>query len=223
MLLSHKYRFIYLKTRKTAGTSVEVFFERFCVSDEDHVGRHESIERVSEAGIVGSRLGGARAGDRFFHHQTADSVRTIVGPEIFDSYYKFCVVRNPFDKVVSHFWWDMPRRRARLLAALPFWFTKKYFALYVKKKSGSFNDRHIYMRDGRSVIDDFIRYESLKNDIARICLHLGIAFDDRFLGTFKAGSRVRAEPFSLYYSPRTAELVAQEFKLELEMFDYRLI
>ena len=30
MILSHKYKFIFLKTRKTAGTSLEIALSRFC-------------------------------------------------------------------------------------------------------------------------------------------------------------------------------------------------
>lgn len=34
MIISHKYRYIFLKTNKTAGTSVEIALSRFCGPDD---------------------------------------------------------------------------------------------------------------------------------------------------------------------------------------------
>ncbi len=35
MLVSHRHQFIYTKTHKTASTSVEAYFERFCFPPGD--------------------------------------------------------------------------------------------------------------------------------------------------------------------------------------------
>jgi hypothetical protein len=34
LIISHRHRFIFLKTRKTAGTSVEIALSRFCGPDD---------------------------------------------------------------------------------------------------------------------------------------------------------------------------------------------
>ena len=51
MLVSHRYKFIYTKTRKTAGSSVESYFEPFCMPDGEWTQRHLREEYVSDAGI----------------------------------------------------------------------------------------------------------------------------------------------------------------------------
>lgn len=35
VLISHKYKFIYIKNYKVGGTSCEVFFQQFCVNNNN--------------------------------------------------------------------------------------------------------------------------------------------------------------------------------------------
>lgn len=34
MIISHKYKFIFVRTRKTAGTSIEIGLSRFCEKED---------------------------------------------------------------------------------------------------------------------------------------------------------------------------------------------
>ena len=34
MIISHKYKFIFLKTKKTAGTSIEISLSRYCGNND---------------------------------------------------------------------------------------------------------------------------------------------------------------------------------------------
>lgn len=52
MLVSHLKKFIYTKTVKTAGTSVEAYFERYCILPGDFRVTHTREEYVSSGGIV---------------------------------------------------------------------------------------------------------------------------------------------------------------------------
>ena len=51
MLISHKYKFIYLKTIKTASTSVEAYFERFCMPENDYELSHDREVYESNFGV----------------------------------------------------------------------------------------------------------------------------------------------------------------------------
>jgi hypothetical protein len=81
MLCSHLKRFIYLKTMKTAGTSVEVFFERFCCPRDGYIETHERDELVCAEGVVGAR-GANVAGATFYNHMSAARVRELLGEEV---------------------------------------------------------------------------------------------------------------------------------------------
>src|SRR5690242_16177876 len=102
MLVSHTKQFIYLKTTKTAGTSVEIFFQPFCLSP-DHPcyssPTHEMNEVISNYGIVGYRGPQPIPKVAFYNHMAAVEIKKWIGSEIWDHYFKFCVIRNPFDKI----------------------------------------------------------------------------------------------------------------------------
>ena len=56
VLISHKYKFIYLKTNKTASSSVEHFFTKYCVPDDYIIKNEDYVEYFeSDRGIVGPR------------------------------------------------------------------------------------------------------------------------------------------------------------------------
>jgi len=231
MLCSHDKKFIYFKTRKTAGTSVEIFFERFCVPPGEYAEMLTAHEKITPFGIVGSRAAERSYIQRnraanFYNHMPAAEIREKLGPEIFDSYFKFCVIRNPFDKVVSQFWWTLHKkhRERTILGYLPFYFVRKRFAKFVKRRSasGRLTDHHVFMVDGKPVADEFIKFEELASGIASVCRKLGIDADVGGLGNYKATTRIRKEHFSDYYDRGIAEIIERDFEWELRKFGYKL-
>ena len=102
MLVSHKYKFIYIKSGKTAGTSTEVYLQKACF--QTLVIKEPSEEIVNDDGIVGMRADNAKTEARqFYNHMTAADIQREI-PELFEKYLKICNVRNPFDILVSRYW-----------------------------------------------------------------------------------------------------------------------
>ncbi|MBV9787310.1 MAG: sulfotransferase family 2 domain-containing protein, partial [Chloroflexi bacterium] len=120
MIVSHKHRFIFLKTNKTAGTSVEIALSKFCgpddiitaISVEDERTRRELGYRGQQnhtlsfpRHLFSSWKGWLLAGGHLYNHMSAREARSVLGKQIWDSYYKFCIERNPWDRVVSLYYW----------------------------------------------------------------------------------------------------------------------
>ena len=103
MLISHRKKFIFLKTAKTASTSVEAFFESWCLPEGEWEISHARPEYCSESGIIGERSVNARNAI-WGNHMPADQIKNRIGTTIWEEYFKFTVVRNPFDKMVSGFY-----------------------------------------------------------------------------------------------------------------------
>src|SRR6266446_313500 len=201
MLISHKKRFIYLKTIKTAGTSIEIYFERECVDPSMYDGpRHLIDETCSEWGVVGYR-GESLTGKQWFNHMPARAIRDILSRKAWDSYFKFCVVRNPFDKVVSYWWMTLDEPKRKFLTAVEFGKIRSEFKQWVMSDDNFpiEKDRATYTIDGRVCVDYVLRYESLLADLKAVCGMIGVDFEPWRLGRYKSESRTRQERFSDYY------------------------
>jgi len=123
MIVSHRHRFIFLKTRKTAGTSVEIALARICgdddvltpIGDADAKVRFEFAGRDAQnihvpwrravLGVVGARSIPQRR-PVFYNHMPAAAARALLGKEIWNSYFKFTIERNPFDRLISFYYFQ---------------------------------------------------------------------------------------------------------------------
>jgi hypothetical protein len=127
MIINHQYKFIFIKTRKTAGTSIEFGLSKFC-GDKDVITEivSESDETKAEFGYVSERnykipLKRAKAIDlvkiprrgwpKFTEHSAAGDVKERIDPEIWKSYFKFTFERNPFDRFISQYYWSTRHRK----------------------------------------------------------------------------------------------------------------
>jgi hypothetical protein len=109
VLVSHEKEFIFLKTSKTAGTSVEMVLEPFC-APPNHQPSEKTRKIVSKHGVVGRRMIPSkkpswlfRWQNRWAHHDPAAVVQRRLGKDRFLRYTKVSVARNPFDRAVSQF------------------------------------------------------------------------------------------------------------------------
>ena len=111
VLVSFHKRFIYTKTNKTAGTSVEVFFESYCLPPDGYEQVHFRGETITDYGIVGFRGPNMPADTIWYNHMPAARIGEYLGSDVWNEFFKFCVVRNPFDKLVSMYFFQMSQEK----------------------------------------------------------------------------------------------------------------
>jgi len=206
VLVSHIHKFIYLKNYKVAGSSVESFFGQYCVDPAGKYSFEDTQEmKISPFGILGSRL---VKNKKWYNHMSASEIRKNLGAEKFNSYYKFCVVRNPYDVVVSAYFYSRSRHDFKTFCKR----YENYFAVY--------NTRRIFL-DGAPVCQYYIRYENLLEDMKVVLAALGITnYDLDKLPRHKSGTRIDRRPYQDYYDDETRALVYELFKAEFDMFGY---
>ncbi len=106
MLVSHCKHFIYTKTVKTAGTSIEVYFEPYCVPEGEWRFQHGHTEYESDSGIIGYR--GKKNGEkRWFNHMPAATIQRQLGKAIWDEVLQ--ILRCP--KSLRQISFSLPFRR----------------------------------------------------------------------------------------------------------------
>ena len=230
MIVSHKHRYIFLKTRKTAGTSIEIALSRYCGPDDiiTTLSRPEERERAACGGVgpqnLAYRLRPLRKYSlhhivrilkgrerlrvpSYYNHIPAAKVRTLVGDQIWNSYYKFTFVRNPWDRLASRYHWERSRQGRDI---------------DMDEILGSKNpdeNLQIYTIDGEIAVDRVCRYEALTDELTDVCRHLGIPFDGQ-LPQAKSGHRPKKQHYRELFTPEQAEIVRQKCAHEIEWFGY---
>ncbi|GAA5130685.1 hypothetical protein GCM10023339_61540 [Alloalcanivorax gelatiniphagus] len=205
MIASHAHRFVFIKTRKTAGTSLEIALSRHCGPD-DLVTRisPEDEQLRAAAGGVGPQNDDTDPSS--YAHMGARRVIEVIGQRAWDDYFTFAVERNPFDVVASSY-----RYSARKPAFA------KTFAEFVRTPKRmerlALNER-LYRVGGRVAVDRVYRYEELPDAVADISARLGIELD---LPHAKQGS---GPHYRELYGPGDADIVARRFRRTIAEFGY---
>ena len=121
-------------------------------------------------------------------------VLELAGKDIWNSYLKFCVIRNPFDKVVSWFWHSVTDRIRAELIGVDFSVVRNTFENWLA--AGNFpEDRFIYTIGGAPAMDEFVRYERLHSDLQSLCRRLDIPWQPERLGRYKSEYRATGALF----------------------------
>ena len=104
MILSHKYKYIFIKSFKTASTSLEIALSKFCGKEDiiTPIKNEDEIIRKNK-GYNGPQNYNDKLA--FYEHMPASEIKSKINLDIWNKYFKFTVVRNPFNQIVSAFYW----------------------------------------------------------------------------------------------------------------------
>jgi hypothetical protein len=183
MIISHKHKFIFIKTKKTAGTSIEIALSKFCgpndiitpVSPEDEETRrslgypgpqnykssiwHYNVGDAIEWAIKG------KTKRRFYNHISSQNVISLIGREKWNDYYTFCFERNPWDRIISLYYW-LNKSEPRLTIQD---FIRSNAPM--RLKNGGYKN---YTIDDQVVVDKVCKFENITEELNAVRKLVGI-------------------------------------------------
>jgi hypothetical protein len=228
MILSHKYKFIFIKTAKTAGTSVEVFLSKYCGPGdvltpvtppiEGHQPRNyegfinpipEILQRPGK--FFSALQHSIFSREKFYRHMPASEVQKRVPAEVWNSYFKFCVERNPWDKVLSHYHMHATREGGSL--SLDEYLARGRFPINYFR----YTDR----AGTKIIVDRVLRYENLMAELGEVFSQLDIAFDGTLGVAAKSEYRTDRRPYRQVFNDEQRRIVEKAFGKEIELHGYQ--
>jgi chondroitin 4-sulfotransferase 11 len=155
-------------------------------------------------------------------HSTALERRAKLGAAEWESRFTFTIVRNPWDKVLSHYAYRL-RTEQTNLGSRPVDFRTWVRLAYGEQDPSYYDKPKMFMpqfrwisdEDGRIIVDFIGRFERLEADFAKVC--------DR-IGRTTTLPHLKASPRGDYrgaYDDEAAEIVASRFAQDVEAFGYR--
>jgi hypothetical protein len=142
-------------------------------------------------------------------------------PEEWAAFHKFCVVRNPWDKTVSDYFWrtrktDTPPSFESFVKAIRDGETLSGIV------PGEPDNWPLYTIDDRIAVDRVIRFENLTRDLDAVLSSLGIAWDSWLPHGKKRAARKTSDFASIpLYTPELIRIVGDLFENEIRAFKYQ--
>lgn len=214
----HDHELIFLKTRKTAGTSVEIWLSALA-GDDDVLSRLEPDDEVvrrttgrsAQNDMVPFRryaprdwarwVGRGRRA-RIYNHMDAVDVRRAVGDDVWSRYLKVTVERDPYERAVSMFRWKTAAATTDIV---------DFLRRFPPTKLSNFD---IYAIDDAIVADVILDHGHLDDDLAVLARRLGLVTDAP-LPVTKARGRADASEARALLGPIGRRLVDAACRREM--------
>lgn len=197
-MISHELQFIFVHIPKTGGSSVTY-----------HLRKYSSDPITVSNSRVGKKQGiGVDRCRPFKKHAGAERLRRLYGNKIFRSYFKFSIVRNPYDRMLSFYCYKYQLKKGdhgKLNICAD------HFAAFVaeQRPQRSYLARHKV---------HLVRFENLVADLNKLEVFEGvITFDD--LPVFNASANSNWD-WRKTYTPEMRDVVYQRHRGDFKTFGY---
>lgn len=205
MIISHKHKYIFWKPGKVGGSSVLQMLGEFC-GPQDVVGQPGDLEGHQARGK--NRIGG--------NHVLPGLIRRNVTKKQWDSYYKFTIVRNPWDEIVSRFWHDIQKGRIENIDLNRFSEVRERFEGFLPNQYNI--NLQYYISESKLLADHYMRFENLSEEYRLICDKINIPY--KTMIRMKSHYRKDKRPYPEYYSESGKEMVYDRFRETIDIFGY---
>ena len=242
-IVSHSRKFIFIRPRKVGGTSLGVMLSRLCAAEDVicTTDRSSDVDR-DRYGVVHAQNADAFRNDAGLilgpQHPPPEVLRRQAGADAWNRYFKFTVVRNPWDWFLSVFWqrrrhWSELCAAPSPLLAVRIFNVRRRWRIHrgVNKTTVELALRKgwleqnlaawpsFYFLDGALCADAHLRFEDLQGGYDALCRRLSLPAET--LLRTKTEIRPRGTHYRDCYTPWSRDCIARRFGQIIEAFGYR--
>ena len=236
MIVSHSHKFIFIKPRKVAGTTIELKLSPFLQAGDyaTPIEPQEEPLRVCEKGVYIGKIHNKKLGLplRLRDHSTLKKAYLVLENKV-QNYLIISACRNPWDRAVSQFFWSYRKRniineKFSIQKTEFNRFTKIYGPqnwinlIYGRKRQRTLNSCHLYKINKKIAANFVIRYEHLEKDFSALRQFLNLP-EEKNSKNYNAKSVSRpnqSREWQNFYFEDTKELVRQCCNEEIQLFNY---
>ena len=180
MIVSHQHKIIFIKPRKVAGTSFEIALSKFLDGSDIITPISRVDEQVRTArGFQGpcnfnfalaklfakdpneqASIGRWDLPLKFYNHIPAAAAKRRLPASVWRDYRKVSIVRNPWDRAISIFFWKNTKKRKNMVPDIA------NFTRYFQDKPDLLEINYPnYRIGGKDIVDTYLRFEHFEEDI----------------------------------------------------------
>jgi hypothetical protein len=205
VIVSHRHRFIFLAVPRTGSQSVRAALRTHLGADDWEQSAWKSDRRLPVPALASIGHG----------HIDAVRAQAALDPAIWQRYFKFAFVRNPWDRFISAAFARNARRP--LFLANPAGYLKLLLCSPRVREDPLFRPQLAFLTDdsGGCAADFVGRFETFQRDFDVVCQRLGLA--PTLLPRLHASAHDPAAP---YYDSALQAQVADFYRQDIECFGY---
>jgi len=210
MLLSHDPSYLFVKTRKTAGTSVELSLSRYMKHKEDIitvVSDEDEVTRWRFGGGPRNWEDPETGKTRFYNHMPLSEIKEHLWlKEVFS----WTIERNPWDKCVSMYFYSTDRKRY----SFERWMQQD--DTFIPTDWDRYTNEY-----GAVAVDKILLYDDLDAELKSLCDQLGIPWDGWLPKAKSRFRKVDPRHYSAFFTAKSRARVEEIFAKELEHFGWK--
>ena len=195
-MISHEHKIIFIHIPKTGGTSIERFFG------------------VNPVEFCKEKLSGLHTKHGWLQHCTLTEMETCFDIDI-NNFYSFTFVRNPWDKMVSSYFYELKWIKDKKLNFLGYVKNSPEINKYHNKAHRREQYQYIIDQSNEPAVNYIGRFENLQQDFDIVCDKIGIPRQK-----LPHVNKTKHKHYTEYYDDETREIVAEKYKKDIEQYGY---
>ena len=205
MPISNSLKTIFVHITKNAGESIEKSLNIY-PTDKD---------------ICFKNYWGIKNNREVLQHYTAQEIKDSMSNDIWESYFKFAVVRDPWSRAVSEYNWYLQYGPTitfkEWVESLPNRLNINSSIHILEVGHNIEQYKYLCDKDRKILVDHIIKFDNLKEEFDKLCRRK--SWDIELIHTNKSKANKKVD-WRSYYDEKSLELISKIYKTDIEMFGF---